>query len=563
MTRHIGFCAAVLAAAALVISPTGAQAGTVTEFSMGITAKSGPSSIIAGPDGNLWFTQENNNEIGRITPGGVVSEFSSGISSGTGGLTAGPDGNLWFLEFQGNRVAKITPAGVVTEFPVLPSPTSQPAEITTAADGNLWFTESAKDQIGRITTAGTLTEFALPSGSGPEGIAAGPDGNVWFVDRSSLKIGRITPSGVVSEYSTGITPGSSPTQITLGPDGNLWFTEPTKQQIGRVTPTGTITEFPVGTGTNGIVTGPDGNLWITEYGTVNGISRVTPAGVVTETFTAGISSSPDGIAVGADGNMWFTEGQSSLIGRVSVDRPVALTVGASGVTQTTAIVSGSVDPQGASVPTSYHFEYGATSAYGHSTPSQTLTGGSASAVSAALSGLIPGVGYHYRLVASNATGTGVGADQTFATTPPRICLCALQLPRITGATQSHRTWREGSKLAAFARKRKLPAGTTFSFTLSEQATVSLAFTQQVNGRKVKGMCVTQTKKNRHKPACRRTLRRGMLSFAGHGGLNKVFFQGRISRSRKLKPGHYTLIITATNASGRHSRPVRLSFTIVK
>jgi hypothetical protein len=55
----------------------------------------------------------------------------------------------------------------------------------------------------------------------------------------------------------------------------------------------------------------------------------------------------------------------------------------------------------------------------------------------------------------------------------------------------------------------------------------------------------------------------MLSFAGHGGLNKVFFQGRISRSRKLKPGHYTLIITATNASGRHSRPVRLSFTIVK
>jgi hypothetical protein len=47
------------------------------------------------------------------------------------------------------------------------------------------------------------------------------------------------------------------------------------------------------------------------------------------------------------------------------------------------------------------------------------------------------------------------------------------------------------------------------------------------------------------------------------GLNKVRFQGRVTRTKKLKPGSYKLGITATDAAGQKS-PVRsLSFTIVK
>ena len=56
---------------------------------------------------------------------------------------------------------------------------------------------------------------------------------------------------------------------------------------------------------------------------------------------------------------------------------------------------------------------------------------------------------------------------------------------------------------------------------------------------------------------------GTLSFMGHNGTNKVVFQGRISRSKKLKPGLYTLIITATNSAGARSTPVTLRFTIVR
>ena len=62
---------------------------------------------------------------------------------------------------------------------------------------------------------------------------------------------------------------------------------------------------------------------------------------------------------------------------------------------------------------------------------------------------------------------------------------------------------------------------------------------------------------------RRTATAGTLTFTGHSGTNKVAFQGRISPAKKLKPGRYTLVITATNSAGVRSAPKSLSFTIVK
>jgi hypothetical protein len=46
-------------------------------------------------------------------------------------------------------------------------------------------------------------------------------------------------------------------------------------------------------------------------------------------------------------------------------------------------------------------------------------------------------------------------------------------------------------------------------------------------------------------------------------LYAVRFQGRITRRKKLKPGRYTLVITATNSAGQRSLPRSLTFTIAK
>jgi hypothetical protein len=136
-------------------------------------------------------------------------------------------------------------------------------------------------------------------------------------------------------------------------------------------------------------------------------------------------------------------------------------------------------------------------------------------------------------------------------------------PTIESASQSNARWREGSRLAIYSRRRRAPVGTTFRFVLNQQAIVSFAFTQQVGGRKVNGRCVAQTRSNRRRPSCKRTVTQGTLSFIGHSGLNKVAFQGRISRSQRLPLGAYSLQITALNSAGKRSGPRTLNFTIVR
>jgi hypothetical protein len=57
--------------------------------------------------------------------------------------------------------------------------------------------------------------------------------------------------------------------------------------------------------------------------------------------------------------------------------------------------------------------------------------------------------------------------------------------------------------------------------------------------------------------------RTTFRLTGHLGINRVRFAGRISRTKKLKTGRYTLQITATNTQGGRSAPRSLTFTIVK
>jgi hypothetical protein len=136
-------------------------------------------------------------------------------------------------------------------------------------------------------------------------------------------------------------------------------------------------------------------------------------------------------------------------------------------------------------------------------------------------------------------------------------------PSVTHLAQSHATWAKGRALPRFASvaRRKPPVGTTFSFTLNENAQVSLVLTRQAGGRKVGGQCRAATRGNVHRPRCNRTITAATLSFQGRAGLNRLAFQGRISRSRTLPVGRYTLTVTAS-AFGLRSRGERISFTIV-
>jgi hypothetical protein len=94
--------------------------------------------------------------------------------------------------------------------------------------------------------------------------------------------------------------------------------------------------------------------------------------------------------------------------------PIVSTGAASGVTTTSVTLAGMVDPAG--LQTSYEFQLGETAEYGGAQIFGNAGGGAGEeAVATTLSYLVPGVTYHYRVVATSVDGTTYGADRTFTT----------------------------------------------------------------------------------------------------------------------------------------------------
>lgn len=96
--------------------------------------------------------------------------------------------------------------------------------------------------------------------------------------------------------------------------------------------------------------------------------------------------------------------------------PTATTNLASNVTNLSATLNASVNPNGAN--TTVHFEYGLDTTYGSTTANQIFGGSADQAVLATVGGLTPSTMYHYRIVAVNSVGTTNGADVAFVTAAP-------------------------------------------------------------------------------------------------------------------------------------------------
>ncbi len=333
---------AALLAALAAASATAAPLGEIHSFPLAPGAAA--QAIVAGPEGDMWFTEPEAAAIGRITPAGTITEFK-GLKGAPDGIALGPEGNLWFADVGPHMaIGRITPAGEITEFSE--GLNYHPYSIARGAEGDLWFTTPST--IGRITPAGQITEYKKGVFETPGAITAGGDGNLWFtVEGTEPAIGRVTPAGEVSEYPIAHK-WLEPNAITEAADGSVAFTTASGDNeggvyeavVGLVTPAGKIYLSPaerLDAIPAGIATGPDGQLWFAGEGVEPGksstIGRVSgelkPEEFPNEEahyFTAGLAPElePEGIAPGPDASMWFTnKGQSPAIRWIGTGAPAA------------------------------------------------------------------------------------------------------------------------------------------------------------------------------------------------------------------------------------------------
>jgi virginiamycin B lyase len=255
---------------------------------------------------------------------GAITEFLVPTHhSGPAGITEGPDGKLWFVE---NNASKLAAFDVGTQTFLeyrIPTRNSFPVRIAADSFGNLWFTESGVDKIGEFTIATqTFHEFQITtSGASPFGIAV-RGATIWFAEQGTGKIGSLS-NGVIAEYEIPTRP-SEPDVVIPDEKGTIWFNNSLGEKIGTFDPeTQEFVEYPLPNRNRPfqMVRGPDDTFWFSIEGHY-GIGRITSAGEVTRFSIPTRNSRPYGIVHGADGAFWFEEGLANKIGRITPEGEV-------------------------------------------------------------------------------------------------------------------------------------------------------------------------------------------------------------------------------------------------
>ncbi|HXW33761.1 MAG TPA: SMP-30/gluconolactonase/LRE family protein [Acidimicrobiales bacterium] len=205
-------------------------AGAVTEYPLPVPPGGGsisfPTGITMGPDGNAWYSTESFGSncvygpicggpsfVGKITPSGAITQYE--VPGEATSIVTGPDRNLWFTTLSG--VDKITPAGVITGY----QPTMLKSEsrgIAVGPEGDIWFVGGglgeSENVVGRVTTTGELAEYLAPNGN-LESMTRGPDGNMWYTNTTGTNEKGTSQIGVVNLKEAEATTGTPQPGTTI------------------------------------------------------------------------------------------------------------------------------------------------------------------------------------------------------------------------------------------------------------------------------------------------------------------------------------------------------------
>ena len=402
-----------------------------------------PRGVAMDGSGNVYVADQYNYTIRKITSGGVVSTLAgsagfSGTADGIGsaarfnepvGVALDGSGNVYVADASNHTIRKITPGGSVTTLAGKPTVSGtadgtgtaaqfyHPSGVAVDGSGNVYVADQYNHTIRKITSVGNVTTLAGTAGSngsadgtgvaalffGPAGVALDGSGNVYVADQWNDAIRAITSAGVVttlagSSGNTGSADGlgnaaqfNGPAGVTVDVSGNVYVADQYNYTIRKITPDRNVFTLA---GSPGVAGSADGN------------------------GNVALFSGPFGIAVDGSGNLYVGDYYNYTIRKITpaaITTPTVTTGAANFATTSSVTLTGTVNPNG--VSTTAQFEYGLTNAYGF-TAIVTVSpsaGATAQNVSALLSGLQPGVIYHYRLDATNANGMAEGSDATFST----------------------------------------------------------------------------------------------------------------------------------------------------
>ncbi len=443
--------AITVAVAGLTIS--GAQAGDYS-----LTQPTTTANITAAP---LTITASNESKAygTTFTPVGTSQFTSSGLFTGdtvtSVTLTSSGDGatatvgtyNIVPSAAIGSGLGDYAIGyvnGTLTVTPVAPTVTTTAATSVSATGAilnasvnandsttNVWFQYSTSPLFPLTATTTVASGF-----SGPHGVAVDAAGDVFVADTNNNLVKEILPNGTINTIGSGF---NGPTGVAVDSAGDVFVTDDGNNAVKEVLPNGTI--HTIGSGFNdpyGVALDAAGDVFVDDTNN-NAVKEVLPNGTI-NTIGSGFNH-PRGVAVDAAGDVFVADDRNSAVTEVlpngtintilsGIAQPTGVAVDAAGdvfVDSTSGgfveevlanstvntIISGLSSPVGVALDAAGDVFVDDTNnnrileqspPMVAATPA-TLTGTTAAAVTAALTGLTQGTTYYDRVVAANSTGT--------------------------------------------------------------------------------------------------------------------------------------------------------------
>ncbi|HWB11433.1 MAG TPA: DUF4214 domain-containing protein [Pirellulales bacterium] len=309
-----------------------------------------------------------------------------------------PEGAKATVRFQYSSDPTLAPTVETT----IGSGFSGPDGVAVDAAGDVFVADLGNKAVKEVLPNGTIK--IISSGFTPTGVAVDAAGDVFITPNNAVE--EVLPNGTIKTIGSGF---NSPTGVAVDAAGDVFVADTLHKAVKEVLPDGTIKT--IGSGfiqPEGVAVDAFGDVFVSDVGN-NTVKEVLANGTI-KTIGSGFIQ-PEGVAVDAAGDVFVGDVGNNAVKEVLPNGTIK------------TIATGVGSPYGVAVDAAgdvfvSDYENGRIVEFSPATVAATpsvLSSSSATAVSATLTGLMPGTTYFFRVVAASTGETVVGQTVEFTT----------------------------------------------------------------------------------------------------------------------------------------------------